>query len=243
MDPLIIRPRLLEHPGIISGMSTRRGGVSERFGMNLSFRVGDDPLDVEENRRQFFGAVGIDTARLAVAEQVHGDSLGVAVHPGNYPGCDALATRSPDVYLTITVADCLPVLLLDRATLSVANVHAGWRGTKSRIVSKTIGILGSEFGVRPADLVAFLGPSAGVCCYEVGEEVAGGFDTAYIRRKDKPHLDLKAANKDMLLAGGLLENNIEVSPYCTICNPTLFHSYRRDGNLSGRMIAVIGLKP
>jgi YfiH family protein len=207
--------------------------------MNLSFRVGDDLNHVEENRRRFFGALGLDPHRLAVPLQCHSDNVQIVVGPGEYESCDGLITDTDDLPLVVTVADCLPVVLFDPSKTVLAHVHAGWRGSALKIVEKTIAIMGSEFGTSPESMVAFLGPSAGVCCYEVGGEVAEVFPPDELeRRNNKLFLNLKKANEDQLLACGLRRENIEVSNLCTICTPDLFHSYRRDSNKSGRMMSV-----
>lgn len=221
-------------------MSTRQGGVSpEPLGMNLSFRVGDDQKNVEENRRRFFEALGLDPHRLAVPRQCHSDSIQIVSGPGEYESCDGLITDTADLPLVVSVADCLPVVLFEPAKDVLAHVHAGWRGSARKIVEKTIVIMVREFGVSPVSMVAFLGPSAGVCCYKVGGEVAEAFPAnALERRESEIFLNLKKANVHQLLACGLRRDNIEVSNWCTICTPDLFHSFRRDSNRSGRMMSV-----
>jgi copper oxidase (laccase) domain-containing protein len=103
-------------------------------------------------------------------------------------------------------------------------------------------MMGQEFGTTGSDLVVYLGPSASVCCYEVGPEVAERFPERVIEaRAGKLFLDLKQANLQQLLSSGVKREQIEISSYCTICHPTLFHSYRRDRELSGRMMAVASL--
>ena len=99
-----------------------------------------------------------------------------------------------------------------------------------------------EFGSKPDELYAFIGPSAGQCCYEVGEDVAQRFDAEFVsRRNGKFYLDIKKANEEQLRNAGVPGTNIEVHEDCTICRTELYHSYRRDGDKSGRMMAIIGL--
>ena len=240
-----VRSRLLSSfPTIRYGISSRAGGVSpEPYGMNLSLHVGDKRENVITNRGRFFIPLGIGLDRLAVPRQVHGDTARRVQEPGTYESCDALMTNKPELFLVVTVADCLPIFLFDPMTKSVAAVHAGWRGSKLRILDKALRGMSAEFGTKASDLIAYVGPSAGVCCYEVGEEVASEFDPEFKERQDgkKPHLDLKRFNKQLLLESGVSEESIEISEYCTICNPELFHSCRRGGEKSGRMMGVIGL--
>ena len=202
-----------EYAEVRCGLSTRVGGVSpEGMGLNLSYSVGDDPANVAENRRRFFAGLGIDGSCVAFPRQVHGDTVRAVSVPGSFEACDALVTEKAGVFLGVSVADCLPAFLYDPRRRCVAGVHAGWRGSRSRILEAAVRLLVSAFGTRPADLVAYLGPSAGACCYEVGEEVAEAFEGAYVIRKTgrRPHLDLKSHNRQLLLEAGVRGANVEV---------------------------------
>ncbi|OGU26100.1 MAG: hypothetical protein A2X66_07765 [Ignavibacteria bacterium GWA2_54_16] len=238
---MIIESALLkQYESIRFGMSTRKGGVSpEPLGMNLSYRVHDDPANVTENRRLLFAWLGMRLDNAAIPVQCHSDHIEVVSGPGQYENSDALITNTPHVSLVVNIADCMAVVLFDPVHRVLATVHAGWRGTAASIVAKAVVSLRERFGVSTSDVVAFLSPSAGPCCYEVGPEVARVFSSVYVQdRAGRLYLDLKKANTDQLLAGGARKSNIEVSPQCTICNPGLYHSYRRDGERSGRMMAV-----
>jgi polyphenol oxidase len=242
---MTLRPEIFEDfDWLVAGMSTRQGGVSgEQLGMNLGLRVGDDPQNVLENRRRFFGGLGIPLEQLAIPGQVHGDRIHVVSAAGSYPDTDALITNAARVYLCVTVADCVPILLVDPVTRTVAAVHAGWRGTAAHIVGEAVGKMGKEFDVHPGDVLAYIGPSAGSCCYEVGEEVVEKFSPLFLQRKgEKALLDLKSANKAQLEKAGVSSTKIELSPFCSITETALFHSHRRDGARSGRMMAVMGLR-
>ncbi|MDH3251949.1 MAG: peptidoglycan editing factor PgeF [Ignavibacteria bacterium] len=225
------------------GISTRQGGVSpEPYGMNLSFLVGDEVPHVEENRRRFFGSLGIDPASLAIPDQIHGDRVVYAHEPGRYPECDGVVSDRAGVHCCVSVADCVPVFLVDPVRQAVAVVHAGWRGTVAGIARRGVRMMQDTFGSHPEDLLAHIGPGADVCCYEVGAEVAARFARDMVLGRGKKWFaNLKKANKRQLLDAGLTEKCIEVSPLCTISDTSL-HSYRRDGKRSGRMMGVIGLK-
>ena len=242
--PKLIQPRwLARFPELRCGVSTRNGGVSpDPMGLNLSFHVGDKPGNVEKNRNLFFGGLDIPLEKVAFTRQVHSAVVQAAQHAGIYENCDALMTNQPDLYLAISVADCLPILLYDQTTATIAAIHSGWRGSKANIVGRGIALMQEKYDATPGTMVAYIGPSAGVCCYEVGEEVAADFEPTYLRRLNaaKPHLDLKRFNHDLMVHAGIAEKNIEVSDYCTICNADLFHSFRRDDRRAGRMIALIG---
>ena len=228
---------------VVCGCSVRLGGVSRPpLGMNLSFNVGDVRDNVIENRKRFFGTLGLKSAGVAFTRQCHSATVKTVVLPGEYDACDGLITSTSNLPLAISVADCLPVLLFDPDRHVIAAVHAGWRGSASHIIKQAVKKLQAEFRSASASLIAFLGPAAGACCYEVGQEVADRFDADVLAiRFGRIFLDLKKENARQLLDLGVDEKNIETSQFCTICTPSLFHSYRRDGKQSGRMMGVICL--
>ncbi len=230
---------------VVAGVTTRINEQrSSHYGLNTSWNVGDEPAQVERNRRAICIRLGIDYDRLATAGQIHGDTVTGIKAPGRYERCDGLVTRTENLWLSVTVADCVPILLYDPARQIVAAVHAGWRGCRSRILRKTLDVMKTRYDSHPADLYAYIGPSAGICCYEIGHDVANFFPATYLQtfNTGNHHLDMKAINQDILLESGLNNENIEISEYCTICNSALFHSFRRDGSRSGRMMAIIGLR-
>ncbi len=124
----------------------------------------------------------------------------------------------------------------------IAGVHSGWRGTEKKILLKTLDKL-KTFGSLPENLVAYIGPSISKNVYEVGKEVAEFFDEKYLEQKgEKFLLDVAGVNFDILLNGGIKENNIQLSSLCTFAMKDVLHSFRRDGNKSGRSYAVIALR-
>jgi YfiH family protein len=241
--PLITSEKLSRVKEVRFGLSTRNGGVSpEPYGMNTSLRVGDEAENVRANRRRILGFLGIDGAQLAAPLQCHSNVVRAVAQPGEYPACDGLTTDRISLALVISVADCLPIVLYDARHRAVSLVHAGWRGTSGQIVQSAVRVMAHEFQTDAAELTVYLGPSAGVCCYEVGSEVAERFPAACVEeRARRLYLDLKGANLQQLLDVGAERKNVEVSPHCTICEPDQFHSYRRDREESGRMMAVVSL--
>jgi YfiH family protein len=210
--------------------------------LNLSFNVGDKKENVEENRNRFFGALGIDSHRVALPRQKHTSTVRLATQPGVYEECDALVTNTPGIYLSVSIADCAPVLLFDPKRQAVGCVHAGWRGTERQIVSAAVARMISEFSSVPENILAFVGPCAGPCCYEVGEDVAGLFDKDFrSSRNGRMYLDIKKAVAAQLRSAGITDSHFEVLGDCTICGSEFYHSFRRDRDKSGRMAAVIGM--
>ncbi len=253
----VLPARRLEATGCVRAVfTTRHGGLSrgpyESF--NLAYTVGDVPQTVTENRLQLAAALGARLERLVEGEQVHGSGVAVVgprVAGGVVPGVDALVTGSPEIWLAIYAADCVPVLVCDPASPAVAAVHAGWRGTAAGIVPATFRRMHEVFGSRPSRCLVALGPAIGGCCYEVDAPVAQAMDktpwwpelTAVGRPGRRPgvwYLDLREAIRRQLMAAGVPPSHIDVVPGCTMCRPDLFFSYRRD-RVSGRMAACIRL--
>jgi YfiH family protein len=241
----IVRSTLLtQFPEIVFGMSTREGGVSPgKLGLNMSFRVGDNPENVLENRKRFLTYLGIDQQKVAYPQQEHTNNVQICSIAAKYDHCDALVSKESNLFLAISIADCTPVILFDKSKKVIAAIHAGWRGTVQQITKIAVSKMVEEFGCNAKEIVAFIGPSASKCCYEVGEDVAQQFPKECLERKQngKYLLDVKKANQIQLLHYGIEKDNIEIHNDCTISNE-LYHSYRRDGNESGRMLAVVGIK-
>lgn len=240
--PIIKSKIFSKYKEITFGFSTRHGGVSpEPYGMNLSFNVGDDRLNVLANRERFFGALKIGLDELAIPRQVQGGIIRRVYIQGGYDSCDGLITNSHGVFLVVSTADCLPVFIYDPVAKAVGVVHAGWRGLSMDIIPRAIRMMEGEFKSSPDNLIVFIGPSADVCCYEIQSDVASRFSDTFLKKSDKTFLNMKLITLNQLINSGLKKENIEISQYCTICNPELFHSYRRDKEKSGRMMGVIGL--
>jgi len=173
------------------GFSTRRGGLSRAYcagdaqgDLNLGFTDEDDQDTVARNRRLFVEAVSGDPSTpLADLRQIHSNLVLLAhvADASRKKPCkaDGLMTDEPGLLLGIRTADCIPILVADRKRRAVAAFHAGWRGTVERIVESGIGRMRLQFGSRPEDLVAAIGPGIGPCCYAVGEEVFSSFESQF----------------------------------------------------------------
>ena len=178
-------------PWLVHGFSTRTGGVTRAFRpaqrageLNLGFSPSDTRENVLENRRRFLHALGVDSAaQLVTLRQIHSSlvrRVGItdAAREPARPG-DGMMTSEPGLLLAIQTADCIPVLVADTKRKAVAAFHAGWRGTLKRIVETGVGRMRLEFGSRPEDLVAAVGPGIAACCYAVGEEVRSEFESQF----------------------------------------------------------------
>ena len=138
--------------------------------------------------------------------------------------------------LSVRTADCYPILLTDTRNRAAAAIHAGWRGTADGIVTRTIAKMRAQFGTSPADIVAAIGPGIGICCYEVGAEVAQLFGS-----EGAGHIDLAQANRRQLTEAGVEESHIDILGGCTFCDAARFYSFRREKEQAGRMISYIGV--
>lgn len=228
--------------------STRLGGVSAApyASLNLGRHTADEPARVAENWRRFAAAAGFAAERVAFATQVHGASVrSVGAGEGGFRPLgehDALVTTHPGVVLTLSIADCVPIYILDPVRPGVGLAHAGWRGTLAGAGPAAVAALRAA-GARPADCTALLGPSIGPCCYAVDEPLAAEFERAFgpgvaLRRGDRAFLDLWTANRRALVRAGLHAEQVLVSGLCTACRRDLFYSHRAEGGRTGRMAAV-----
>ena len=241
------RPNIFKpYTNLVAGESTRLGGISPEpyASLNLGLNTNDDPENVAKNRALFFDKLGINTSNVASSYQCHGSAVfRVDKAPQHLNGYDALITNQAGCFLTITIADCAPILIYDPKTEAMAAIHAGWRGTIAEIVSKTIEVLQQEYHCLPKDCLAYVGSCIDTKNFEVGPEVAQQFGDdlkMWDAQRGKYLVDLKKANTRQLLQKGIPESNIEVSPYSTFTNNDRYFSYRKEGGETGRMLALIG---
>lgn len=230
-------------------ITTREGWVS---GSKPRF-TGDSENEYAAFRKELAHSGEWNASKFIFPRQTHSDHVAV-ISPETpettIPDTDALITDEPGVFICVQTADCVPVLLYDPQKKVVAAVHAGWRGTISKIVQKTVAEMTSKYGCNPDDLVAGIGPSIHIHAFEVGPEVAKSVVDEFCNSSAllKPSLkaghayfDLWEANKTLLLEAGLQEENIEVMGLCSYEHADLFYSARRDGADTGRMVSAIRL--
>lgn len=240
-------PIFLDHPQLVATESTRHQGVSRApyATNNLGINTDDVPEAVTENRRRWLAQWGHSEASLASSYQVHGTDVLVATEAIRTSGYDALVTNVPGLLVGVTVADCTPILVYDRRNRAVAAIHAGWRGTVGGIVTNTLHTMQQAYGTQPEDCLAYVGTCIDWTNFEVGPDVAAQF-ADHQKQLDpitgKALVDLKQANADQLRLFGLTDAQIDVSPYSTITHNGDYFSHRLERGLTGRMLAVIGLR-
>lgn len=237
-------------------VSGREGGVSSgAFGtLNLSYKVGDQEVNVMNNRKRLAAGFGLAAKDLVFPVQTHSTNIGIVTERSkgaDFEDTDALVTNCKDVCISVMSADCVPVLLYDPVSSSIAAIHAGWKGTVGRIVTATIETMVREYGAKPEWILAGIGPSISPEVYEVGEEVIESVTQTFDRTEtllkpsctpDKAYFDLWEANKRQLLDLGVREECIEIAGKCTYLNSDLFFSARKSGYNAGRFAAGIALK-
>jgi hypothetical protein len=241
----ILKPYIFKRfPEIIFGFSTKVSkDTKPPYFFNLSYSVGDDKDVVDKNRKEFFESLGLTVDNVGYQRQIHSDIVQVIGCGGDNGASDALITSDKNLGLAIAVADCAPVFIYDFKNKVVSAVHSGWKGTEQKILLKTLIKLRSEYNSKPENLIAYIGPSISQASYEVEKEVAEKFDEAFVKPKDDKYLlDVSGINYKVLLNFGIPKNQIQKSELCTYEFNTLLHSYRRDGNLSGRSLGVIAIK-
>lgn len=270
-------PLLSARRGITHAFSTRKGGVSEGVyaAMNLSFTRGDDVEKVHENYRRMAAALHTDVSHMVCTFQTHTTNIrrvyrtdggkGI-LHDRGYTDVDGLVTDDRNLCLVCFSADCVPLYFVDEEHGAIGLAHSGWRGTAAGMGRCMVERMQQEFGTRPGQLTAAIGPSICQDCYEVSEEVAEQFwqmeksipgsagllaelteQRAYPRHQivrpgraeGKYQLDLWLANLLILRGAGVPLSQIQVTDVCTCCNSGYLFSHRADGEKRGNLAAFL----
>ena len=234
--------------------TTRHGGVSQgsQASLNLAYGRGDSMENVETNLRILAKALDFDPAKLVLTRQTHSDIVRVVKAADaagfchrEYPECDALVTNDPGVTLLVFTADCTPLLFHDPVTGAVGAAHAGWRGTAQAIGAKTVKAMAENFGCKPENIRAAIGPNIGFCHFETDADVPEAMIAAFgeeaaefiEKRGEKFFLDLKQINALSLRRAGV--KHIDISDDCTMCQPDRFWSHRVTRGERGSQGALI----
>jgi hypothetical protein len=237
-----------KYKNIAHFVTTKEGWVG-----NKPRFTGDSESIYTGFRKELAVSCELDAGQFVFPRQTHSDRV-VVVTSENFTNTiddtDALITNEPGIFICVQTADCVPILLFDPVKKVVAAIHAGWKGTISKIAGKTIQQMTEKFGCNPADIVAGIGPSIHIHAYEVGPEVIEAVEASFSNspallkpsmNEGRAYFDLWEANQTVLLESGIQEENIELMGLCSFEQADLFYSARRDGTDTGRMVSGIRL--
>jgi YfiH family protein len=229
----------VELPHARAVFTTRRGGHSTGpyESLNFGLLTDDDHDHVRRNRQTLADQLGV---RFAYIRQVHGTTVARISEPSDGPRmeADAQVTAAPGVAPMVMTADCLPIAVAGGGAVAV--IHAGWRGLAGGVIGKAVEALREAASDVDGELVAAIGPGAGPCCYEVGDEVHAEFAAHGASARRRRNLDLQSIARAQLEAAGATA--VHDVGLCTICSdPTLFFSHRRDRGITGRQAGVVWL--
>ncbi len=237
-----------QFPSIIAVQTTRIGGNSEApyNSFNLGKNTNDNVEHLHQNIEKLCSDLHLISDSIVRSHQVHGTAILNAEKGGMYDGYDAMITQQTNLLLTITTADCIPILVFDKGNRAVAAIHAGWRGLKDELLLKTVLEMQESFGTIADDCFVYAGPCISLDVFEVGDEVAHQFDQKfhqYNKTTGKIHLDLKNILKQQLIESGIPQSQFEIDKHCSFKEENLYFSHRRDKGVTGRMLTGIGIFP
>jgi YfiH family protein len=284
----------LQFPELIHASFSRLGGYSKTpyWGLNVSYSIGDDFENVIRNRLLALEALQIATYPCATLWMVHGAEVAtlgedtwddwrtdwahrsyqVEQHELIWTTrprrkADALISKNREVALTMSSADCVPLMYYDPVESVIGMAHAGWRGTARGVAAATVDAMAEQFGSLPGNIRVGIGPSIGPCCYEVSEEVrrlfigqqefdsiptngryrnlvreSAVFVVKRLPDRDSLRLDLWETNRNQLLLAGALPEHIESSEICTSCEKERFFSHRGEHGQAGRFPSILALR-
>jgi len=238
----ILRPSIFDRTKVQSGVTKINKRMIPKTGLSLSPAdiLSEDEAKIHLNL--FAHSRGISPDAIKSNIQVHSDIIHIVDSSYVSQDGDALITNKKGIMLIVKIADCAGILIYDKREEIAAAVHSGWKGTKEKILAKTIKRMIKDFNSKPENLLCYVSPCASIDKYEVGEEFLDYFPESTKKRgKNKYYFDNRSELKHQMLNSSIPEENIEISDICTITD-TDYHSYRRDGKSSGRMAAFIMIK-
>lgn len=251
--------KLLEYADILSHAYSV--GINENY---RTFNADRTPLTTEQYENNLFNykelceANNLDYKRIIKANQEHTDNIQIVdeiiknkeIDTKEYS--DGLITNQKNIVLATTNADCILLLFFDPNKKVIANTHSGWKGTLQEISVKTVKKMEQKYNCNPRDIIVCICPSIRKCHFEVDKDVyemfyekfkkLGNIDDFIIQKNDKWFIDTVLINKIILKQAGILEENIEDSNICSVCNKEHIHSFRAEGMGYGLATAIIGLK-
>jgi polyphenol oxidase len=258
--PLYFSPLLAGYEGTLKhAFTTRLGGGSpaplDSFNLGRHVKTEESRQDAMKNRRALCDTLMLEFDRLVVPAQVHSDHVVYVKEPQLVGDVDGVVTNTKSLPLLLHFADCVPIVIFDPHTLTLAVVHAGWRGTAQRIAAKAVEVMVKTVGSNPSQIIAAIGPAIGSCCYPTGDDVVQQLQSSidgrdgsmkrfeesglFVKKDGRVHPSLKGVNAVQLRLAGI--EQIDVSNLCTSCNPHMFYSHRQSGGKTGRQGVIASL--
>ena len=210
--------------------------------LRAAFSLKSIPVTGFEGRRSFAKKAGFDPNGLVIPNQTHSTNVSFAKSVNSIENCDGVFTDEKDIVCSIQVADCMPIYFAHCSKNVFGLVHAGWRGLVYGILESTSQLI-SENGYKLHDFEIFIGPSIQKCCFEIRDDIVGKFNVGCVtpaQENGKYNVDLQYQACKEMIQMGYRKKQIKVSTECTYCSQEKYHSFRRDGKDSGRMIGLIG---
>ena len=259
--PYISYRALADIKWLKNGFSTRLGGVSEGIlsTMNLGFGRNDLPENVVKNHEIIANAIGFNPENIVASKQTHTTNVKIVskkdcgkgiYRERDYDDVDGMITNEKGIVLATYFADCVPLYMVDTKNKAIGLSHSGWRGTVGKIGKVTLDLMKETYGTNPKDVIACIGPSICRDCYEVSEDVATEFETAFKgREKDilinkgngKYQLDLWECNYIIFKECGVYEENIHMPDICTCHNMEMMFSHRATQGRRGNLAAFLSI--
>jgi len=236
----IIKPKIFPIDEIISGVTKANKDLFPPYGFSISKGDIYTQEHIDNYKKILTDSLGIAYKNLKLQMQIHSTNCGDINLDSEISETDGMITNEMGIVLGISLADCGGILVYEPIAKVIAAIHSGWRGSKNKIVEKTINKMICEYKCSVTDMLFYIAPSACTQCYEVGEEFIEYFPESTIQRDGRLYFDNKAEITKQIIASGGQLSNIEISPICTI-EDINFHSFRRDKTESGRMCAFIGM--
>lgn len=259
--PYISYRALADIKWLKNGFSTRLGGVSEGVlsTMNLGFGRNDLPENVVKNHEIIANAIGFNPENIVASKQTHTTNVKIVskkdcgkgiYRERDYDDVDGMITNEKGIVLATYFADCVPLYMVDTKNKAIGLSHSGWRGTVGKIGKVILDLMKETYGTNPKDVIACIGPSICRDCYEVSEDVATEFETAFKgREKDilinkgngKYQLDLWECNYIIFKECGVYEENIHMPDICTCHNMEMMFSHRATQGRRGNLAAFLSI--
>ena len=230
---------------LVVACATKAEGILGRYSLT------SDP-EILANRQRFFNQLGLENKKISQLAPAFNNRLVVESYQPVISKVDAVITNQPDIFFTLLTADCIPLVLYEPKKKVLALVHVGWRNAVGHLTTKVVAAMIKHYDVKPGEIYGYLGPAIEKKCYrqsggrawlKAGWFLFSGNQRFVQRVKGSFLFDIKAAALAQLEKAGVPASQIEVSPYCTACQPDLFPSnFREQNRRVSSILTVVGVR-